>query len=234
MKSGAQILVLDGEGGAYEGRVEETRKDRIRVRILGRRSADTESTLNFGLAQAMIRNEKMKWILQKATELGVTDIRPFYTPRSVVLSGKDSDKWLERSRRILVEALKQCGRLELPRLSPPVDFHTLMSEVSATRRGILLWEKPCTPFKEVLDGVPPGSDIMLVVGPEGGFDNEEVAAAVGMGLAAAHLGSRVLRAETAALAAMAVIQYRFGDLGNPLTAPGSASKHLRRDHHEVS
>ena len=152
MKSGAEILVLDGEGGAYEGRVEETRKDRIRVRILGRRQADTESALNFGLAQAMIRNEKMKWVLQKATELGVSDIKPFYTPRSVVLSGKDSSKWLERSRRILIEALKQCGRLNLPRLSPPVDFHTLLSEVSATRHGILLWEKPCTPFKEVLEG----------------------------------------------------------------------------------
>ena len=234
MKSGAEIRILDGEGGAYQGRVEETGKDRIRVRILGPHQVDTESTLDLGLAMAMIRNEKMKWILQKATELGVSDIKPFYTPRSVVLSGKDSSKWLERSRRILIEALKQCGRLKLPRLSLPVDFNTFLSEVSVTHHGILLWEKPSTPFREVLEGVPPGCRIMIVVGPEGGFDTEEVAAATRMGLATAHLGSRVLRAETAALSAMAVIQYQFGDLGNSLPAPGSASPILRRDHHEVS
>jgi len=234
MKSGAEILVLDGEGGAYDGRVEETDKDRIRVRLVGRRDADTESALDLGLAQAMIRNEKMKWILQKATELGVSEIKPFYTPRSVVLSRKDSSCWLERSRRILIEALKQCGRLKLPRLSPPVDFNTLLSEVSATHHGVLLWEKPCTPFKEVLEAVSPGSRIMLVVGPEGGFDTEEVAGAARKGLATAHLGSRVLRAETAAVSAMAIIQYRFGDLGNPLPGPGSTSSNLRRDHYEVS
>ncbi|MBI4774947.1 MAG: 16S rRNA (uracil(1498)-N(3))-methyltransferase [Deltaproteobacteria bacterium] len=234
IKSGTEILILDGEGGAYEGLVEETGKDRIRVRLIGRRRVDTESQLDLGLALAMIRNEKMKWILQKATELGVSEIKPFYTPRSVVLSGKDGSHWLERSQRILIEALKQCGRVRLPRLSPPVDFNTFLSEVSATHHGILLWEKPCTPFKEVLEAVSPESRIMLVVGPEGGFDTEEVAAAARMGFATAHLGSRVLRAETAALSAMAIVQYRFGDLGNPLRGPGSASSNLRRDHYEVS
>ncbi len=156
----------------------------------------------------------MDFLIQKATELGVKEIIPFFSSRSVPL--------LERSRRperhrrwerIAVEASKQCGRGVVPRVEPPNDYSEMLRIAPPDALRFILWEREGTKLREVLERSGGKTNIFFVVGPEGGFSEEEIDEAEKSGFIPVTLGRRVLRAETASLCLLSILQYERGDIG---------------------
>jgi 16S rRNA (uracil1498-N3)-methyltransferase len=166
------------------------------------------------LAQALAKGERMDLVVQKSTELGARAVAPFTCERSVVrLEPSRAAQRVERWRRIAAAAAAQCGRSDLPAIWPISSLEQVLERASQDgMRALMLWEQErATRLSEAVSEQP--GPLMLVVGPEGGFSEEEVARARALGARTVSLGRRVLRTETAALAALAVVQFLRGDLG---------------------
>lgn len=162
---------------------------------------------------ALIKGQRMEWCLQKLVELGVDRVVPFAAARSVVRL--DADRAHTRQRRlqaIAVDAARQCERDDVPEVSPISSFPDAIRLADAADRRILLFERETRPLAEVLGGAPPTS-VALLVGPEGGFTADEVEAARAAGFESVGLGPRILRAETAAVTAAAIVGFALGDIG---------------------
>ena len=174
--------------------------------ICKQETSSPESQLELTLVAAMLKGEKFDLIVQKAVELGVRKLIPLRTKRTDVKS-KDSAKRVLRWRKIAMEASKQCGRAYLMTVADPLDFEMLLStdDVSNT---FIFTEREGDKLPDSLTN----SKMTIVVGPEGGWDDVELAAARSAGTTLVTLGGRVLRAETAAIAITAVLQNRFGDM----------------------
>jgi 16S rRNA (uracil1498-N3)-methyltransferase len=210
LRSGDALTVFDGSGGEFGARIEELRKDGVVVSVEEHRALDRESPLSLTLVQGISRGERMDWIIQKATELGASRIVPVFTKRSVVrLDQKQADRKLEHWRAITIAACEQCGRNRIPELAAPVDFFDVLPADSSGSTRLLL--SPTGDLRsDDLDNV--GAGITVLIGPEGGLEDAEHDAAVAAGFKAVRLGPRVLRTETAAIAALTIIQRYFGDL----------------------
>ena len=214
------IILFNGRGGEYTARIEHVQKDAVAVRISGFAEIERESPLQVMLAQGISSGERMDYTLQKAVELGVTAIQPIAAKRSVVkLMGERADKRVAHWQGVVASACEQCGRNRVPTVAPPLTLahwlgrrlqHTADPREEQPGGGRLLF---LSPLAEVsLAGLPPpiGTDC-LVAGPEGGFEADEIAALHAALALPVRLGPRVLRTETAALAALAVMQSRWGD-----------------------
>jgi len=220
LKAGDEVFVFDGEGCEFacvvvsDGRGGATELA-VRGRVAPQRP---ESPLQLTLAVALLKGEKFDFVVQKATELGVMRIVPVTTKRADVRlhDGRDSAQRLARWGRLALEAAKQSGRARVPRVSAPVECNSLLASVpdaefSTPRlmfterlgRGIVETMKEWTEL--------PGT-IIALVGPEGGWDDEEIAVAHAAGWQLVMLGGRTLRAETAALVAASLLQHLCGDL----------------------
>jgi 16S rRNA (uracil1498-N3)-methyltransferase len=203
------LTLFNGQGGEYAARIAEARGGRLTVVVGEAQPIERESALGLTLAQGVSRGERMDLVVQKATELGVGGIAPLFTERSVVrLSGPQAARKLEHWRAIAVSACEQSGRNRLPQVSAPVplaDF--LQAPVSGTR--LLLSPGGAV---RIQDLPRPVAAVTVLIGPEGGLTEAERAAAVAAGFTPVRLGPRVLRTETAALAALSVLQSAFGDL----------------------
>jgi 16S rRNA (uracil1498-N3)-methyltransferase len=222
LRSGDALTVFDGSGGEFGARIEEFRKDSVVVSVEDHRPLDRESPLPLTLAQGISRGERMDWIIQKATELGTSRIVPLFTKRSVVrLDEKQADRKLQHWRAIAISACEQCGRNRIPELAAPIDFFDVLPADSSGATRLLL--SPTGDLriedlqdvgqnigKEVRQGA--GNGITVLIGPEGGLEDVEQEAALAAGFKAVRLGPRVLRTETAAIAALTIIQRYFGDL----------------------
>jgi 16S rRNA (uracil1498-N3)-methyltransferase len=210
LRSGDPLTVFDGSGGEFGARIEELRKEAVVVAVQEHRALDRESPLPLTLAQGMSRGERMDWVIQKATELGTSRIVPVFTKRSVVrLDEKQAERKLQHWRAIAVAACEQCGRNRIPELATPVDFFdVLAADTSGSTRIVLspAGELRIDDLKEVAAG------ITVLIGPEGGLEDAEREAAIAAGFKPVRLGPRVLRTETAAIAALTIIQRYFGDL----------------------
>ena len=211
LRSGDELAVFDGSGGEFGARVEEFRKDAVVVSVDEHRTLDRESPLSLTLAQGISRGERMDWIIQKATELGATRIVPVFTKRSVVrLDDKQAERKLQHWRAITVAACEQCGRNRLPDLTTPVEFFDVLP-ASFTPNATRLLLSPHADLRiDDLRDIHGG--ICVVIGPEGGLDEVEQEAAIAAGFKAVRMGPRVLRTETAAIAALTILQRYFGDL----------------------
>jgi 16S rRNA (uracil1498-N3)-methyltransferase len=175
-------------------------------------SPQGEFPLRIMLGQALLKGDRMKFVIQKATELGVEKIIPLLTSRSVpVVEGERESLRRERWRRIAQEAAKQCGRSVVPEVEAIHELADFFAQGEGAR--VMLWEDEPTPLREVAKKIDPGRGITLLIGPEGGFSEAEVSAAQDQGFLVAGLGQRVLRAETATLSVLSIIQHLFGDLG---------------------
>jgi 16S rRNA (uracil1498-N3)-methyltransferase len=207
---GAAITLFDGAGGEYAARIESLRKDAVRVEVGAHAALERESPLDVTLAQGVSRGERMDWVVQKATELGVRRIVPLITVRSVVrLDAQQAPKKLQHWRGIAVAACEQCGRNRLPELAAPLDFlEFLGGEVAADAMRLVL--SPAGSLR--IGAIKSPQKIILLIGPEGGLAPEEAEAAIDRGFTAVSLGPRILRTETAAIAALAALQQAFGDL----------------------
>jgi 16S rRNA (uracil1498-N3)-methyltransferase len=207
--------VFDGSGGEFGARIEEFRKDSVVVAVEDHRPLERESPLPLTLAQGISRGERMDWIIQKATELGTSRIVPLFTKRSVVrLDEKQADRKLQHWRAIAIAACEQCGRNRIPELAAPVDFFDMLPAEASGATRLLLSPTGDLRIEDLGQDVRQGASkgITVLIGPEGGLEDVEQEAALAAGFKAVQLGPRVLRTETAAIAALTIIQRYFGDL----------------------
>jgi len=210
LKVGDALPLFNGRGGEYAGRIEEFRKDTVTVSVSEQRAIERESSLALTLAQGVSRGERMDWIVQKATELGASRIVPVFTERSVVrLAARQADRKVQRWRAIAVGACEQSGRNRLPEVAAPLDFHEFLRTDAPGATRLLLSPTGAARMSDLEDI---GTGITVLIGPEGGLAEAEQQAAIAAGFKPVRLGPRVLRTETAALAALTLIQRDFGDL----------------------
>jgi 16S rRNA (uracil1498-N3)-methyltransferase len=218
LRSGDALTVFDGSGGEFGARIEEFRKDSVVVTVEEHRPLDRESPLPLTLAQGISRGERMDWVIQKATELGTSRIVPLFTKRSMVrLDERQAERKLQHWRAIAIAACEQSGRNKIPELATPIDFFDVLPADGSGATRLLLsptGDLRIEDLPDVRQDAAPGERkaITVLIGPEGGLDDVEQEAALAAGFKAVRLGPRVLRTETAAIAALTIIQHHFGDL----------------------
>ena len=204
----APIIVFNGDGHDYSAQLLVAPREPVRVAITSRSDSEPSAPLAIQLALGISKGERMDFALQKAVELGVTQITPLFTQRTQVqLDGARLTKRLEHWQGILIAACEQSGRRYLPTLTPAFAF-TAWLEQADPNGGLLL--DPLA--AHALPDLPaPPLAVTLLIGPEGGLDPREQAAALNRGFQGVRLGPRILRTETAPLAAIAAIQALWGD-----------------------
>lgn len=204
-RAGDAVLAFDGAGGEWEATIEDASRDAVRLRVEAPTGRRSEPALRVTLVQALVRPEKLEYILQKGTEIGVAAFLAVGCERAEAPAPSPSR--LARYRRVLIEACKQSGRLVVPGLSvgawPPEIPPTIVLDLSE--------EAP--PIAGVLAAARPGAAV-IAVGPEGGFTPAELADLVAAGGIRCSLGPRVLRTETAGIVAGALVLHAWGDLGS--------------------
>ena len=209
LRSGDELILFDGLGGEYPGRLLEATRS-VRVELEGRRDIEREAPLALTLAQALPAGDKMDWVVQKAVELGAAAVQPLQAKRSVVrLAGERADKRLAHWQQVAVAACEQSGRNRLPEIGAIVDLPHYLAMSRGENETLLLF----SPHHGLrLSALPkPPAGVTMLIGPEGGFDESEEGAALSVGFQPVSLGPRVLRTETAGLAAMAAILALCGD-----------------------
>lgn len=209
---GDAVVLFNGDGGEFAAVVELVRGTRAAVAVGEERHADRESPLALTLLQCIPRGDRMDWIVQKATELGVARIVPLVSRRGVVkLSGRQAESKAAHWRAVAVSACEQCGRNRLPAIDTPRALDEFLGAVPAAGARLLL--DPDGDDATPLDAA--SAAIECAIGPEGGFAPEEIACLRTAGFRGLRLGPRILRTETAALAALVWLQSRCGDLRRP-------------------
>jgi len=214
---GDGILLFDGTGWEYRGLIERLEGREGTARIVARERVPLAIPVRITLAQALPKGDKMEFIVQKATELGVARIVPFRSARTIPRRTEDrAARRLERWRRIAAEAAEQCGRTDVPEIAEPLPFREALEQAGPEAVKILFWEsEPERSVRGILkgDAARSAKEFFLVVGPEGGITGEEAEQARQAGFLTASLGRLVLRVETAALAILAIFQYECGLIG---------------------
>jgi 16S rRNA (uracil1498-N3)-methyltransferase len=210
LREGEHVEIFDGLGNACHGAISEIGGKRVVVGGIAAAEADRESPLRVVLAQALSSSEKMDWVIQKATELGVAQIQPLDTERSVAkLSAERAAKRLEHWRQVAIAACEQCGRNLLPQIHAPLDIMAWLQQMKELpdAKLILLPEGTASLHAQA----KPQGGVVLLIGAEGGFTGAESDSAIRCGFAPIRLGARVLRTETAAVAGLAALQTLWGD-----------------------
>jgi 16S rRNA (uracil1498-N3)-methyltransferase len=211
LKTGDSIVVFDGRGGEYDAALTRVDRDRVDVKLGPWRDAGREPALIVGLVQGLPEADKMDWIIQKAVELGVAWVQPVVCERSVVrIAGERAERRAAHWKRVAIAACEQSGRNVVPDVRPVLSFVNWIAAPAQAARWMLL---PGAPALTAHDA--PRAEIELVVGPEGGFSERELDLAATTGCEQVSLGPRVLRTETAPLAALAAIHALWGDFRAP-------------------
>jgi 16S rRNA (uracil1498-N3)-methyltransferase len=214
LRPGDPVELFNGDGRRYRGRLTASGGRHATAEIDEVLDAATESPLWLGLAQAVPSGDKMDWVVEKAVELGVMQIQPLLSSRCVVrLDGARAERRREHWQRIVVAACMQSGRDRLPEVLPLRDFNGWIGDatVTATNLRLVLSPRATEPLSAAVVPERAPQAIWLLAGPEGGLDDEEEMLAAGNGWRPLKLGPRVLRTETAGLAALAALQARWGD-----------------------
>jgi 16S rRNA (uracil1498-N3)-methyltransferase len=216
LRSGAALSVFDGSGGEHAAEITEVGRRAVSARVGAHHAIERESPLQATLVQGLARGEKMDWIVQKATELGVARIVPVTTERSVVqLEGGRADKRVAHWRAVAIAACEQCGRNRVPVIDAPVALAEAAALAGAGPRWMMAPGAARSLYDHAagLAALPPPHQPWLLVGPEGGLTEAEAALAARGGFVPVSLGPRVLRTETAGVAALSLLQALAGDLG---------------------
>jgi 16S rRNA (uracil1498-N3)-methyltransferase len=212
-RRGQIVTLTDAEGKDFRARVLRLSVTKASLLIFDRFPSPTESGLEIVLLQALPEKERMEWIIQKTTELGVSTLIPFKSARSISLEEREGkQKKAHRWQEIAVKAVQQSRRARVPRVEAYRSFNKALNACEGDSLKILLWEKTGEPLKQVLKQYA-ARKIYAMVGSEGGFTEEEVAQAGAAGFIPVKLGQRILRTETAAITLVALLQYERGDLG---------------------
>lgn len=219
MQPGETILLVDCLGNAWQSRLIALSPQKVEVVAEDCREDSSEPPLKVILVQGLPKGDKFDLIIEKSAELGVSVIIPVRTRRTVVnLASAKAEKRLERWQRIAEEAAKQSGRAFVPRVEPLGDFARVVSDLPSHGLALIPWEgEKQRSLKEVIaQGKEPKDPITVLIGPEGGWDEEEVRLAQKRGAIPVSLGPRILRTETAGLAVLAILMYQLGDLGGTI------------------
>ncbi len=211
---GDPIIVFDDAGWEHEAVIRSLNAQAAQIEILRSFQAERESPLLLTLAVGLTKGEKMDFVVEKATELGVQEIVPFVSAYTVPkLDQRRIEKRGERWQKIALAAAKQCGRTSIPKIFPVRDFEDMVQQTTGPL-NLLFWEKEAhQTLKQVHATDPEARSILLVIGPEGGLSDQEADLAQRHGFKAIRLGRRILRAETAAVTAASLVQFLWGDLG---------------------
>lgn len=208
LQSGAALILFNGAGHACAALLEAVGKREARARIVEALPSAVEPPLHIVLAQGIARGEKMDYLLQKAVELGVAAMQPLLTERGGVdLSDERQSRKMQHWRGILIGACEQCGRNRLPELREPLALTDWLAHPADTGLRLLLDPAATTSLRDL----KPSDAVTVLIGPEGGLNPDEIALARAVGFVGIRLGPRVLRTETAGLAALAAIQTLWGD-----------------------
>ena len=208
MGAGSCVLAFNGSGREWEVQIVTASRGEVTGRIVAEVRTPRESPLRIILLQALLKGDKMDYLVQKVTEMGVAEVVLLSTRRTVAQGSGKVARW----RRIALESAEQSGRLTIPGLRGPFPLEEYVAEPTAGP-AIVLWEgERGGTLAELLEKEPHPAEIKIVVGPEGGLEPEEVTLLKRVGFVSVSLGPRTLRAETAAVAALAVLQHRWGDL----------------------
>jgi 16S rRNA (uracil1498-N3)-methyltransferase len=214
LSAGDAVELFDGTGNGYRAQIVSASPKRVVLTIRESFVLMSESPVHITLAQGMLKDRKMDDLIRQLTGLGLDRWMPFYAARSVPVPGKKGlGTRLDRWEKIALEAVKQCRRGRVPQVAPAGDFDDMLAAAAGYDLKIIFWEGAPQAFGIPGTASPTPKKIMLVVGPEGGFDAGEIQRAQACGFLATGLGPRILRAETATLAACTLVQYRFGDMG---------------------
>ena len=209
VKNTEEIVLFNGNGKAYPALPEVLEKRRASVRILREEATDNESPLNITLVQAVSAAERMDFTLQKSVELGVAEIRPVISERCVVrLNGERAEKRVARWQEIVVSACEQSGRNIVPKVLPLTTYAQALQQLPQETTKLLM---SLNRAQKLGDVRPQSGKVVFMVGPEGGWTEKEEQRALDAGFQSVTLGKRVLRTETASLAAIAAMQTLWGD-----------------------
>lgn len=212
---GDSLILCDGRGKEYSAVIRTADSRSVTVEITGINDLSTSrATPVITLIQGLPKGDKFDLIVQKATELGVADIIAFHASRSIVrISPAQAGQRVARWHKIATEAARQSERTDIPNIILAENLEDAL-RMGNRSVNLMLWEREKDRrLHEVLDGSPPPAGVGMLVGPEGGFTEDEVSIAGGNGFMPVSLGQRILRTETAGLAMMAILQYQWGDMG---------------------
>jgi 16S rRNA (uracil1498-N3)-methyltransferase len=215
LKPGDTIRLFDGTGIEYKASITNLTGRRAELSIMGKATTAAESPIEMTIAQGYLKEKKMDSLIPSLCELGMSRWMPFISWRSVPKPDqKRLDARLERWQKIARESLKQCRRSVLPRISTPVSFDDVLEFGRSSDLKILFWEQETGLLDRnaFTDRINPVKQVLIVLGPEGGFTDQEVEKARKQEFTISGLGPRILRAETATIAACTLMQFIFGDL----------------------
>ena len=212
MHPGEEILVSSGSGEDYRCRIERLTSQAVEAAILCKEEDTTELPGRLVLYQGLPKSDKMEWIIQKAVELGAYRIVPVETKRTVVkLDAKKEESKRRRWQAVSESAAKQSGRRIIPEISPVTGFAQALKEAGKMDMALIPFEhqEGMKETKEILQKIQPGMTVGIFIGPEGGFEEEEITAAREMGAVPITLGRRILRTETAGMAVLSVLMFQL-------------------------
>jgi 16S rRNA (uracil1498-N3)-methyltransferase len=217
-KHGDELTIIDGRGKAYSARISDIRKKTVMIDILSETIPDAESPVPIILCQGILKGDKMDLVIQKATELGISEIIPAISERCQVKETRKTQRW----RKLAEEAAEQCGRAVIPDVHEPQPFAGIfgMPAIEHAAARLIFWEGGGLSLDEAMEktAFPSGTSavttdvttegaVVIFIGPEGGFASSEIDAVESRGIIRATLGKRILRAETAAIAAVTLVQF---------------------------
>jgi 16S rRNA (uracil1498-N3)-methyltransferase len=219
LEAGAAVVLLDGSGLEYETRLDVVGPHRVTGTVVGRRPGRPEPRVRLLLYQSLVKGERFDWVLKKGTELGVVAFVPLLLQRNVVRAAPERPGRHERWHRVVREAAEQCGRCVLPEVLPAEGLEKALARAADLR--LLPWEgEEAMGLAAALRRARPALEAAerpttaVLIGPEGGFADEEVALAREAGAQVVSLGRRILRSETAGIVAAAAVLYELGELGS--------------------
>lgn len=224
LQAGTQVVALDNSGNEYVVTLTEVTRPRVVGQIEETRPIVNEPRTQLILYQSLLPRDKFEWVLQKGTEVGVSAFVPVITQRSLVRDAKSAANKRERWERIITEAAEQSGRGRLPMLHEPLSFAEALIQASSSHCRLIPWERATTgtvraALRQALHQLPDDLQyptVALFIGPEGGYSGEEIEQATAAGAIPVTLGRRILRTETAAVVAAALVLYELGDMGEHL------------------
>ncbi len=209
-KQGDVLTLCDGKGHDYDAQVQDIQPQCVSFAILEKRKSDAEPSVAAHVFIGMTKSERMEYAVQKSVELGAASITAFYSEHSVVKPKNDEQK-TARLQRIANEAAKQCGRGVLPAVHPPLNFAQMLAQ-AAHSTALFFYEVGGIPLRTAVQGLAKDAHIALITGAEGGFSPKEAQLAQEKGFHIVGLGARILRCETAPVAALAAVMTLSGNL----------------------
>ena len=228
LKEGDLVALFDGTGIEYEAGIEKISSMEVRLSIKKSRRCRAESPIRITVAQGFLKDKKMDTLIRQLTELGISRWIPFFAARSVPRpDAKRVSNRMTRWQTIAAESLKQCQRALVPRIQTAAGFEQMLQLAGKKDIKIAFWEAEETAILDA-DSFGPQApeDVFIIIGPEGGITAGEISRAQQAGFKTVGMGPRILRAETATIAACALVQYLFGDLGRGVLNPDGMTKSI--------